>query len=226
MPASRRRCSVASKRARRAARWPARAASNASSSGSTPSPSTCSSPPGISSPSPRVTALISTPGTRSRPAGTPAGGHLAVSRQVVVVGDREQPHAGVERLAHELVGLEDAVGARRVGVGVARSPTRRRGSRVHSPSEGAWRSVTAVRPRRAAGAARSGAPGRWPGRRRPGTALQHDRALPHLEPRRQRVDEPRQDRLRVEADDAPQRARSCRGRSGTPCPWAGSARRR
>ncbi len=36
------------------------------------SPSTCSSPPGISRPRPRVTALISTPGTSSRPSGSGA----------------------------------------------------------------------------------------------------------------------------------------------------------
>ena len=36
--------------------------------------------------------------------------------------------------------------------------------------------------------------------------VEHDRSLPHLEPGRQGVDEPRQDGPRVEADDAPDRA--------------------
>ena len=61
------------------------------------------------------------------------GGQLPVRGEVVVVGDGEQPHAGRVRLADELGGLEDAVGAQRVGVdvrdGVARDEGLAPGSR-------------------------------------------------------------------------------------------------
>ena len=59
----------------------------------------------------------------------------------------------------------------------------------------------------------------------------HDAVQPRiaggrLEPRRHRVEEPRERRLSFHADDASRAGRSCRRRSGRPCRSAGSARRR
>ena len=68
-----------------------------------------------------MTALISTAGTSVEIRGQRRGAgrdELAVAGEVVVVREREQADARLVRLANELGGLEDAVGAGRVGVDV------------------------------------------------------------------------------------------------------------
>ena len=93
---------------------------------------------------------------------------LPVPGEVVVVRDGEQPDPRVVRLADELGGLEDAVGAGRVGVDVGDRVAGVNGS--PSSGRGAWRAEpdVAIRPRPGAGCARSGWPGRSPGRCRSG----------------------------------------------------------
>ena len=66
--------------------------------------------------------------------------------------------------------------------------------------------VARLQPPRAAGCARWRARGRSPASMSIWAGVEHDRPLAHLEPRRQGVDEPRQDGRRVEADHAPHRA--------------------
>ena len=61
------------------------------------------------------------------------GGQLAVRGEVVVVGDGEQPDAGGVRLAEELGGFQDAIGAKRVGVDVREPRRRGRPARSRTP---------------------------------------------------------------------------------------------
>ena len=159
-------------RSRRWSRWAARAASNASSSGSIPKPRMCSSP--SHSPRSRVTsALISTPGIRVIPAGTARvrdDGPVAGER--VVVGQAEDPDAGRRRRPPRAPAGASTPSERVVcvcrstvdGAGGWTRPWPRR-QRVVPLSP---RRAHAVTPRRAAGSARSGAPGRWRDRCRPG----------------------------------------------------------
>ncbi len=166
-PISRSRSTVRVKRVRRSPRWAARAASNASSSGSIPKPRMCSSP--SHSPRSRVTrALISTPGMSSRPGGIGGRRHeFPIAGQRVVVGDGQQPDAGLGGRARPArLRRQDTVGAGRVGVQVDRG-RRRRDDRARLAAAGtAWRPTRAGRspaagltPRRAAGCARWPAPG-------------------------------------------------------------------
>ena len=169
----------------RLSRWRSRAASKASSAGSTPRPRMCSSPSQRRS-MPVATLLISTAGhelQRQRRAGR---ARTARERRP---GCRGRPGPGPDARRRggldERARLQDAVGAAAVGVEIdarriaAARParpvscgTRCRGSasircslaRVVAVAPGAGH----LRPRRCAGCARSPRPGRWPRRRRSG----------------------------------------------------------
>ena len=100
------------------------------------------------------------------------GDHLAVAGEVVVVGQREQPDACIERSLDQVDGRDEAVRACRVGVKVDR-----RGARRDDAVRGGGRDgIVALaspagrhlRPRRGVGSARWRAPAPSLDRRRPG----------------------------------------------------------
>ncbi len=100
------------------------------------------------------------------------GDDLAVARERVVVGQREEADAHLERGPDECGRLHDAVGTSRVRVQVDRRGTRRldpavarRGERIVATTPGRGGHLT---PRRAAGCARWRGRDRSPGRCRPG----------------------------------------------------------
>ena len=70
------------------------------------------------------------PGDQLERLAEPRRAELAVARQVVVVGDGEQPDAGRGGLVDELERLEDAIRTGRVGVEIGRRGTGRRAGRA------------------------------------------------------------------------------------------------
>ena len=131
----------------------------------------------------------------------PAEHEVAVGGERVVVGDRERRDPGVGGRPDQLDRREDAVGPDRVRVEVdggrptpgrsALSPTRGMSGHAQTSTYRAIRSIARARPV-------AGSMSIW-------AALKTTAPSPDLEPRRQGVDEPRQDGLRVEADHAPHR---------------------
>ena len=133
----------------------------------------------------------------------PRAAQLAVAGERVVVGDRDDRDAAAAAAAHELGGVRTpserscACGGRPsdglpTGCGVVAPRAARSPAAPASPAQTStsrWmRSIASARPV-------AGSMSIW-------TALKTTGPLAHLEARRQRVDEARQDGRRVEADDA------------------------
>src|SRR5689334_191875 len=212
MPSSRRRWSIRSKRTRRASRWAASLASNASSPGSIPNPRMWSSP--SHSPRSRGTmALISTPGRSVIPVGTAAV--ATTSRYPArlswsVIASRRTPTSNAWRTSS----AGATIPSERV-VWVWRSIVEGPGGTTRSgpAGTGSWRSGLAVdanlRPTSGLDESLDSLDGERPARGGVDVDLhgvEDDRPRAHLEARRQRVDEPGQHRPRFEPDDAPDRS--------------------
>src|SRR5439155_9549145 len=190
-----------SHRRRRSPRCRASAASNATSSPSIPKPRTWSSP-SHSSLRLSTTALISTPGCSSKPGGSAADARIS----------RYPARLSWSVIASTRTPASNACRTRSAG---SRTPSDRRvwvwrsivdgaGGITGSDGSVAWREALDVNEALDPFDLEGKAGGRIDVDL---AGVEDHRPVADLEPRRQRVDEPRQDRLRVEPDDAPDRPR-------------------